>query len=543
MANGIYRLERFFSSKRKASSTPSTKPNSPVTPTEPQFPSPSFIRPKGSRMTARKETCLKSFRSISALGGEYFESSPTKIADAVTDPVEASAPGPPTIVRSSSFDDSRCDSLFNNIYQFPTPPKDHVEQLPLVDSIDLESIFDGFTSDSSESSASSDLHKVSSTPQRVDSPLSEAINIDKLVDSLNNKLPSTPQRACSALEKRPTTPGPATDWDLDNPATIDIINTNLFKDIEQTLGEPIPKSSLQHSSSEPLLSRAAWRNSRSGSPSSSLWEPDFDDFMTLSDEDIAESDTDSSTSIFTGKTDELPPTPPLTASSVEAPQMPRPRSLLTLSPPYASKPAAAAAFEAARIASRYDFDLVYVVNLWPDGTRPRTPSIGQNGSPVVPSASPYHMTGRLLAAYGLETVKSPFQITTSVHTKILRSEGWIEYRSQEARSDEFARGYACSFFTGQYSRSNSIDSNMSAATRSSRKRIDRGVVFAAYRKPREDGSLRCSDAKELDAIKHDAEGLVEMVIDMHAAHRLRQAPLFTQQDDTGPMPAQNYHFS
>ena len=84
---------------------------------------------------------------------------------------------------------------------------------------------------------------------------------------------------------------------------------------------------------------------------------------------------------------------------------------------------------------------------------------------------------------------------------------------------------------------------MSAATRSSRKRIDRGVVFAAYRKPREDGSLRCSDAKELDAIKHDAEGLVEMVIDMHAAHRLRQAPLFTQQDDTGPMPAQNYHFS
>ncbi|KAH8179717.1 hypothetical protein LIA77_01236 [Sarocladium implicatum] len=540
MANGIYRLERFFS-KRKNSSTPSSNSNSPVTPTEPQFPSPSFIRPGGSRMTARKETCLKSFRSISALDGEYLEVIPDDTSPVTAD-LESSAPELPAIIRASSFDDGRCDSLFNSIYQFPSPPKDHLEQLPLVDNVDLESIFDGFTSDSSESSTASDTPNAPSTIERVDSPLSEAVNIDKFVDSLNKKLPAIPERTSSMRKKRRSTAGPATDWDLDDPAAVKVINNNLFKDIERSLGEAVPKSSLQHSSSEPLLSRAAWRNSRSSSPSSVLWGPDFTDFMSLSDDDIAESDMESS-SVFSKTTGELPPTPPLTASSVDTSQVPRPRSLLTLSPPYASKPAAAAAFEAARIAARYDFDLVYVVNLWPDSTRPRTPSIGSEGSAKSVSGSPYHMTGRLLAAYGLEHVKSPFQVTTSVHTKILRSEGWIEYRSQEARDDEFARGYACSFFTGQYSRSNSIDSNMSAATQSSRKKIDRGVVFAAYRKPMENGGLRCSDAKELEALKQDAEGLVEMVIDMHATHRLRQAPLFTQQEDTGPMPAQNYHFS
>jgi hypothetical protein len=84
---------------------------------------------------------------------------------------------------------------------------------------------------------------------------------------------------------------------------------------------------------------------------------------------------------------------------------------------------------------------------------------------------------------------------------------------------------------------------MSGSTHSSRKRVDRGLVFAAYRNPKEDGSMRYSDEKELKAIKRDAEGLVEMLIDIHAAHRLRQAPLFTQQEETGPIPAKNFKFT
>jgi hypothetical protein len=492
-------------------------------------------------MTARKESSLKqSCRSNPALDVLYKSSSPSKATALPGKVFKEAAPELPAIIQSSSFDDSRCDSLFNSFYQFPAPPKEAAEQLPLLERVDLESIFDGFTSDSSDSTTGSPTQKPIATPVNEASPLEqEAVDIQTLVDSLNKKLPEIPSQDGGAQED---STGPAADWDLEDPACVNIINSNLYDDIERHLGEVIPKSPLRYSNSDLTHSQDDRRSSKSSCPSSVLWEPDFSDFMSLSDDDIAESSVAPS-SVRSSPDGELPPTPPLTASTVDMPMIPRPRSLLTLTPPYASKPAAAAAYEAARIASRYEFDLVYVVNLWPDSTRPRTPSIGQE-EPVRPSAgSPYHMTGRLLAAYGLERVKSPFQITASVHTKILRSEGWIEYRSQEPRQDEFAQGYACSFFTGQYSRSNSIASNMSGSTHSSRKRVDRGLVFAAYRNPKEDGSMRYSDEKELKAIKRDAEGLVEMLIDIHAAHRLRQAPLFTQQEETGPIPAKNFNFT
>ncbi|KAK0392485.1 hypothetical protein NLU13_1980 [Sarocladium strictum] len=540
MTNGIVRLERFFASKRKSSSTPSTEPSSPVTPSGPQFPSPSFIRPKGTRMTARKETYVKhSFRSNPMLEGALGVGTPVKNTSPATAASKQTAPQLPTIVRSSSFDDSQCDSLFNNIYEFPVPPKDAVDQLPLLDRVDFESLYDGFTSDSSDSTTGSPCHEPVSVPVRHETPLTEAVNIQTLVDSLNKKLPEIPSLAS---ERQEDAPGPAADWELEDTAAVNIINTDLFKDIEKQLGETIPRAPLQHSSSEPALSQIRWRDSQSHSSSSVLWEPDFSDFMSLSDDDIAESNV--APALVSSRPDGgMPPTPPLTASTIDTPMVSRPRSLLTLTPPYASKPATAAAYEAARIASRYEFDLVYVVSLWPDGTRPRTPSIGHEEPTRSNASSPYHMTGRLLAAYGLERVKSPFQVNASVHTQILRSDEWIEYRSQEARSDEFAQGYACSFFTGQYSRSNSVASNMSASTQGSRKKVDRGLVFAAYRNPKEDGTMRCPDEKELKALKRDAEGLVEMLMDLHAAHRLRQAPLFTQQEETGPTPAKNFKFA
>lgn len=236
------------------------------------------------------------------------------------------------------------------------------------------------------------------------------------------------------------------------------------------------------------------------------------------------------------------------APSVLAPSVAsnRNHSLLTLSPPYSSRPATVAAFEAARIAKRYNFDLVYVVNLWPDKTRSSTSSLNQEQRASFDSrssaSSSAAMAGRLLAAYGLECVNSPFQISANIHGKILRSGGWIEYRNQEDCPNEFARGYACAFYTGRYSKNDSIHSNASTTVKPSL--VDRGIVFAAYRKPRDDGSVLGihSDKAELAKVYQDAEALVEMLIDIHVANKLRQPTSQPQDvDETGPMPVQRLH--
>jgi hypothetical protein len=322
------------------------------------------------------------------------------------------------------------------------------------------------------------------------------------------------------------TPGPSPDMvpvsdsRLGDPRASEMLNFALYSDIEQTLDNVIPRGSLRKSKSHSNLTSMRSSSIYSVINTKILREPTFNDFMNLSDDDIAEAHIDSQQPI--GPPPEFPPTPPPTATTRSACRPRRP-SLLTLPSPFISRPAAAGAFETARIATRYSFDLVYVVNLWPEGTST-------------------DLTGRLLAAYGLPTVKSPFRISTAVHSKILQGDGWIEYRSEEAQEDEFSRGYACAFHTGQYNRRPSVDSTVSLSTRKPRKNsIDRGIVFAAYRKPSVDGNtaVGCTKA-ELDTIRQDAETLVEMLIDIHAANRLRQptSANFLHSDETGPMPIQ-----
>lgn len=254
----------------------------------------------------------------------------------------------------------------------------------------------------------------------------------------------------------------------------------------------------------------------------------------------------------------------------------------------ATLPATAAAFEAARIAIKYGFDLVYVVNLWP--TRmgnnhsnhlpnfarfrgipvptsptqaPRTPSppsspvssssFSENDSGFEGSPHPYPrkksssgaITGRLLAAYGLPAITYPFRISAPVHQKVLRTEGWLEYRSENCAQDEFARGYSCAFHTGHYSHhrgrhrreradegATSSDDTSDATSPTSplhpprrtaqAKLANRGVVFAAFRLPRDDGTPIASDTAELDALYRDAELLVDLVTDVHTAQYHQQ---------------------
>lgn len=266
-------------------------------------------------------------------------------------------------------------------------------------------------------------------------------------------------------------------------------------------------------------------------------EPDFNEFLNLSDDDIAESTPES---LLLESCEGAEPILPPMGLSISSSQ-PLTSSLLTLTPPRTSRPAAVAAFEAARIARRYDFDLVYVVNLWPDHTSAGLCDWDPDGRPGDRLNVGKPMMGRLLAAHGLHHVPSPLQISSLVHTTILRSDGWIEYRNQEAQGHYLARGYASAFYTGQYTRNGCPDANEPVSGVRLSERIDRGIVFAAYRKPRAgaDKLGRCFTEEELGELHEEAEALVEMLIDIHVASRLRQPPARRSvSDDTGPMPMQ-----
>lgn len=266
-----------------------------------------------------------------------------------------------------------------------------------------------------------------------------------------------------------------------------------------------------------------------------LKEPTLDDFLHLSDDDIAEEQAKNDEMESQIQSHTPPPTPVSLVSGSRA------VSSLTLPSPLYSRPAAVAAFEAARIAARHQFDLIYVVNLWPEAENGRDPRSTPTKRSCQARGSKGRMTGRFLAAYGLSTVKSPFRISTMVHRRILRTDGWIEYRNDEAESDDFARGYACAFYRGQYGgpHTPSGPTGSAAAPKPGAENIDRGIVFAAYRKPSRDGdksAVNCSQ-EQLSSIYRDAEALVEMLIDVHMADRLRSSPdQLHYSDETGPMP-------
>lgn len=285
-----------------------------------------------------------------------------------------------------------------------------------------------------------------------------------------------------------------------------------------------------------------------------------------------------------------------------------------------------AAWEAARIAKKFDFDVVYVANFWPSQTNhlhkpsdrgvaaisasssvssrsslssfsfpdPNTSllsspksdrfatrtrgsthrssadgAVGQvlsklSERPLLPMADCCPNSGKplqrsnalkgcLLAAYGLETIVAPFKLSTRVHKKILRTQGWIEHRNSAAKENEFARGYALSFYTGttpdpqavpgtpkhlslqdEVSVQRSFASKKepatplqqsgkycthSFATARGQKVINRGLVFVAYRRPRgPHGSVNSSSA-ELDALGKEAKALVDLILDFHVENR------------------------
>lgn len=520
MANGFDRLERLFSSKRKTSLASLKVTASASPPTEPQFPSPSFIRPTATRMTAREEVRL---RLATGRSPSVPDIVPPRLGSLGS---HASSPGfSRSPLRSPSLRGPQQDSLVAKLheYQFPSPPSQDEKAI---------------TAPVAFNTAATE--RLEAPSPRSQSPLrlriSPYVDAPPTPDSEENgscRLSNESMRIPTLSYNTPPTPedspeiAPVRNLLADSKIFDIAIDKALFEEIEEQLLQSFDHAPPNESYSDSSSSEAS-------SGTSTLREPDFNEFLNLSDDDIAESAPENmgfeSESIQQHAMNASAPSPSPVGSS-----------LLTLTPPRASRAAAAAAFEGARIAKRYDFDLIYVVNLWPGGPRGQLFDLETAGSCERP------LVGRLLAVHGLHQVPSPLQISSFVHTTILRTNGWIEYRNPEAQPHELARGYACSFYAGKYSQQGSNEKNGPVSGVRLSEVIDRGIVFAAYRKPRI-GQCKMGHSftgEELSSLYEDAETLVEMLMDIHARNRECQPASYRQLcDETGPMPTQEiYHQS
>ena len=590
----LERLEKFFSKKRRGSSRVSLA--SDGTPASPlslsamsdsifrTFPQPSFIRPTSTRMFAREEVSLalrpeqRSHSLPETLGTPRLMSlTSTLEAESM---LGSSASQPPRIPkRSSSLSPTRRPASLASLgelleFSFASPPRKRAankspsESRPRSGSISPKAQ----PNRRRQPDELHDVHLIRHHQHPVTPPPSAEYDKTFASTKLGYRQNISAATAAGELTPEPSPKfvpllGYETDSsEMDSSAKRQrpkslYVATSLFREAKAALRRPVSCSSLgapksafkgDHSSKEPTsVSGRPEHPTRSVRPITASKEPSFSDFLSLSDDDIA---GDALAPLARLPLSSKPPScalPPDPPGLVLSPQVPAGARLLTLSPPLASRPATAAAFEAARIAARYKFDLVYVVNLWPSrigsvqtslGPEERSPSRStadgnmDRASHLNCHSPRVEMTGRLLAAYGLPFIKSPFRISESVHLKVLRSEGWLEYRCENVTSEEFSRGYSCSFYTGHSlgGRSKSIGKDGSSKER--RGTPNRGVVFAAYRLPRADGQDLQSDDTELAALRTDAETLVDMLIDIHMTQRQRR-PLGCIKAGAGPPPS------
>ncbi|KAF4122432.1 hypothetical protein GMORB2_7424 [Geosmithia morbida] len=436
--------------------------------------------------------------------------------------------------RSSSLDSERREELTSVFrgFEFPKPPPSRQE--------DMNSPWSNYASKRLPSLPGGAPRPIS--PLRLDAPASRLHtppSSDPEDHDLSQRRPKAKKLQLAPCTNVPLTPesspemGPKSDWQLHGSTTKTKPQTpGFFAEMQMHLEKTFGKADDCHSGTEaqpksdpPSTTRSIDNVFEPSLSGGSLYEPDFDEFLNLSDDNVAEFDPTEISEV-----PEVLDTPrPATFSGTMSPSVMsalRGPRMLTLGPPYGSRASKAAAFEAARIASRYNFDMIYVVNLWPEDS-----SAGLGGPHF------QAMTGRLLAAYGLHNASSPFQISSEAHVTVLRSQNWLEYRDEEALGRGFGRAYACSFYPGKYEGQGSVPCSPSIEPES----IDRGIVFAAYRKPAADGSIQFSTPLELFNLRRDVEAMVEMLIDIHVANRLRQPPILTKfPDETGPIPSMQF---
>ncbi|KAI4868657.1 hypothetical protein F4820DRAFT_101152 [Hypoxylon rubiginosum] len=285
-------------------------------------------------------------------------------------------------------------------------------------------------------------------------------------------------------------------------------------------------------------------------------EPTLDDFYALDDEDVAES----LPATPEPDTTDVPPTPPpkdspetiigrsrstrhapiaptaaVNSSSGELTPPCTPTDsqflALTYSPSHAS--GALGAIWAANIAKTYNFDLVYVISLWPNGegisSDPSRRSSSRSSTPrgrhkerstddiaarcAIVANPKSKMTGRLLAGYGLDKFGSPFRVHAQFHTKMLGSSGWQEYRDELASSSMISRGWTCSFYSDYMPTiSNKADQGLETQGGTA----NRGIVFAAYTRKTTKSAIPVRSSPKQTAVLgkllYDAQTLVDALV-------------------------------
>ncbi|KAI8632268.1 hypothetical protein F5Y19DRAFT_357098 [Xylariaceae sp. FL1651] len=285
-----------------------------------------------------------------------------------------------------------------------------------------------------------------------------------------------------------------------------------------------------------------------------LKEPTFDDFYALNDDDIAESRPP------TPAYDDarVPPTPPpkdppkskrknrplhaLTSQStifkttydeITPPCSPTHHHLLALTYSPTSPLETLGALWAADLARKYDFAVLYVLSLWPVGgdnclghatnasvAKPQSTDVMATEKTSTFTGS---TTGRLLAAYGLNEVPSPFGIVTEIHMAALNCDNWNEYRNTDALPEDISRGWIRPFYS-DYDPVSTPTENTDTTCHEHPK--NRGILFAAYIKQTSKLTipLRVSPEQDLllQQLYYDAEALVGALVEY--ASRLRDTP-------------------
>lgn len=652
MAHGLDKLERLFSTKKKSASSRHTAESSTngsvssasgpkdhphvqlqelVSPL--CFPQSPFIRPKANMMQPRNELSISSPASIARTSSSRTNSTRSQ---RFSQTFSVSA-------RSVEMNDPQCQSTLPVAAPFHIPSRtssllsrrhDRIQGGLIQLQLPRET---AFADDSTKSSGL--FPDARSFPSKEEGPLEDSHKglLDALPiypasrvetpppsDQDEFTFPSPPgrgQKSSTHLSQLQLTPGPSPDMmpQRDSPLSEPKSSTEINRETASA-----PPSRPATTSSVPLLDDN-WKDSYVQDPDETIrpksqtvfHEPPVEDFLNMTDEDLAEINV-----VHPSKppTKRAPPPPILSPASASGSFALALRSPAPVSPAIASSQVAA--WEAARIAKKYDFDVVYVASFGPsrmnhlhnpadplktqlaltpisavssapssfshstavsmvhsltsDGpftttTRKSTPRHSLQShtavsihnppsdifaSPASPSAAPTRdccpnaslppgmggFCGALLAAYGLETIQAPFRLNSTVHKKILRHEGWIEHRNSAAAENEFARGYALSFYTGSSSAPLPLALRRSSAPNVSRqdlaaargaeggakkgsglmprrKKINRGIVFVAYRRPRgPDGAVN-SSAAELNALEKEAAKLVDLILDFHQERR------------------------
>ncbi|ROT37211.1 hypothetical protein SODALDRAFT_379688 [Sodiomyces alkalinus F11] len=556
--HGLHRLERLFSMRKKSSSKlnhgscGAPEPFEHAENSTTTFPEPPFIRPRGARMEARVEStaCSKSANRASSVPEARIDRAPMHSPNPSTAST-GDIHGPPTRtvpLRRLGMERKERDmhsAMHFQEFRFPHPRRG-TERPPSSPAPSSQSSTTPVPK-SFRSQKRNLEHRNSSivTPVRTDTPPvsdneDEQRNARGPRDGTMRKM--KPAYLAAALPTPETSPEikPVSDsrtHELRRDSGLHLATNKggMFCPSRWKLH----KAELRKARSQACISSRSERTS-----GKVLKGGNVKDFFNLSDDDIAEEEEEMEADEQTGGTSHvtqhfLPPSPSETVDGVTTTSASHRNNINSKGFINTLEDAAAyGAVQIAKIAAKHELDLAYIVNLWPENPRYPPPSgcarssmLGSAEDIVVETETAAGMTGRLLAAYGLSQVASPFCISAAVHTKILRHTSWVEYSAAEAKPGEFSRGYGHAFHAGTAARRAPADPVVEISD------TDRGIVFAGYRQFRPDGTTKECTPAGLAALHADVEYLIDMLIVIHKATRLRNpTALVALTHEVGPMP-------